>query len=221
MSSRRCRRWAATWITFTLACAGLLTQTGCMGLVANLVHATGADKVPAAYDGLKGSRVAIVTVTENGMFQDDISARILGRNVTQWLKENVKKVEVVREEKITDWRDTHGWDQIDFTDIGRGVDAEKVVGIEVANLKLRDGATLYRGRADVEVKVIDVSTGEVVYRHTLEDFTYPETAGQYTSETTESRFRKLYLGILAKRVARQFYPYDYHEDFALDSIVAR
>ena len=221
MSLRRNRRSAAIWITLTLAAAGLVTQTGCMGLVANLVHASGADKVPAAYDGLKASRVAVVTITENGMFTDDESARILGRNVSQWLNDNVKKIEIVREDKIADWRDTNGWDNIDFTEIGRGVGAEKVIGIEVANLKLRDGATLYRGRADVDVTVVDVASGDTVHRHSLEDFTYPETAGQYTSETTEKRFRKLYLGILAKRIARQFYPYDYHEDFALDSIVAR
>ncbi|MEO1525389.1 MAG: hypothetical protein AAFX06_08125 [Planctomycetota bacterium] len=220
MSSPRTRR-ISTWIALTLAVGGLLTQTGCMGLVANLVHASGADKVPAAYDGLKGARVAIVTVTENGMFTDDESARILGRNVSQWLNENVKKIEIVREEKIADWRDVHGWDRIDFAEIGKGVGAEKVVGIDVTNLKLRDGATLYRGRADVELTVIDVATGETVHQHSLEEFTYPETAGKYTSETTEKRFRKLYLGILAKRIARQFFPYDYHEDFALDSIVAR
>ncbi len=197
------------------------TQTGCLGLVSNLMHAAGADKVPAAYEGLEKSRVAIVTVTENGQFTDDISARILTRNVAQWLGTNVNKIELVREDKISNWRDTHGWDQIDFVEIGRGVDAEKVLGIEVSNLKLQDGATLYRGRADVITTVVDVESGEEVYHSELDEFTYPVSAGQYTSETTESRFRKLYLGILAKRIARQFYPFDAHEDFALDSIVAR
>jgi hypothetical protein len=61
----------------------------------------------------------------------------------------------------------------------------------------------------------------VLYTSDLEEFTYPSTGGQYANETTEAKFRRLYLGILGKRVARQFFKYDPREDFALDSIIAR
>ncbi|MCO8125482.1 hypothetical protein NHH03_27330 [Stieleria sp. TO1_6] len=204
-----------------VACLLISTQTGCLGLLSNLMHATGADKIPAAYDGLEKSRVAVVTLTENSQFSDDDAARILGRNVMQHLVTEVKKIELVREDKIANWRDTHGWDQVEFAEIGRGVDADKVLAIEVSNLQLRDGKTLYRGRADVHISVIDAKTGDQLYAHDLDEFTYPTTAGQTTTDTTESRFGKLYLGILAKRIARQFYPYDAHEDFAIDSLIAR
>ena len=39
-------------------------------------------------------------------------------------------------------------------------------------------------------------------------------------ETTEARFRKLYLGMLAKRLAQRFHPYDASEMFALDGVIA-
>ncbi|WP_182866306.1 hypothetical protein [Stieleria mannarensis] len=217
---RRSRLVASLGLT-AVVCVLLSSQTGCLGLLSNLIHASGADKTPAAYDGLEESRVAVVTLTENSQFSDDISARILGRNVMQWLAKEVDDIELVRDDKIANWRDTHGWDQIEFAEIGRGVDAEKVLAIEVTNLKLRDGATLYRGRADVHISVIDAKTGDELFSRDIDDFTYPNTAGVYTNETTEARFRKLYLGILGKRIARQFYPYDRHEDFALDSIIAR
>ena len=138
-----------------------------------------------------------------------------------WLKKEVEEIDLVRADKIANWRDTHGWDQVEFEEIGRGVDADKVLAIEVTNLKLRDGQTLYKGNADVRISVIDSKTGDELYTKHLDDFTYPTTAGVYTNEMTESKFRKLYLGILAKRIARQFFPYDAHEDFALDSIIAR
>lgn len=215
------KRSFASLVMTTVACVMLITQPGCLGLLSNLMHATGADKTPAAYKGLKDSRVAVVTLTENSQFSDDVAARILGRNVTQWLSNEVKDIDLVREDKIANWRDTHGWDQVEFAEIGRGVDADKVLAIEVSNLQLRDGATLYRGRADVRISVIDAKTGEELFTRDLDDFTYPTTAGVYTNETTEARFRKLYLGILAKRIARQFYPYDAHEDFALDGMIAR
>jgi hypothetical protein len=201
--------------------ATMLTQPGCLGLLSNLMHAAGANKVPAAFEGLEKSRVAVVTITENGQFGDDVAGRILGRNVSQWLAQEVDDIELVREDQIANWRDTHGWDVIEYAEIGRGVDADKVLAIEVTDLKLRDGATLYRGSANVHVAVIDAKTGQELFHSDIDEFTYPTTAGVYTNETTEVRFRKLYLGILAKRIARKFYAYDARDDFALDSIIAR
>ena len=214
-------RLAASVGLFGIVVLLICTQPGCLGLVSNLMHAAGADKAPAAYDGLEDSRVAVVTLTENSQYSDDVSARILGRNITQWLAKEVDDIQLVREDKVANWRDTHGWDQIEFEEIGRGVDADKVLAVEVTNLKLRDGATLYRGQADVLITVVDSKTGDTLFRTEVEDFTYPTTAGVYTNETTEDRFRKLYLGILAKRISRQFYPYDPRDDFAIDSIIAR
>lgn len=211
----------ASFCFTVVTCVILVAQTGCLGLVSNLIHAAGGDKSPAAYDGLEDSKVAVITITENSQFSDDVSARLLTANVAQWLKKEVDDIELVRSDEVANWRDTHGWDQIQFDEIGRGVDAEQVVAIEMNNLKLREGATLYRGRCDVHVAVIDAKTGEELFTTELEDFTYPKTAGVSSTEMTETRFRKLYLGILAKRVARQFFPYDARDDFALDSIIAR
>ena len=220
-TSKQASRRVACLCLMTVACILVSTQAGCLGLLSNLIHAAGGDKVPAAYKDLEESRVAVVTMTENSQFSDDIPARILSGNVMQWLNKEVDDIELVRADKIANWRDTHGWDQVEFAEIGRGVEAEKVLAIEVSNFKLRDGATLYRGHADVHVSVIDAKTGDMLFSSDLDDFTYPVTAGVYTNETTEARFQKLYLGILAKRIARQFYPFDAHEDYALDSIIAR
>ncbi|NND97475.1 MAG: hypothetical protein HKN47_09135, partial [Pirellulaceae bacterium] len=195
-------------------------QPGCLGVFANLMHAVGADQVPAEYKGLEDSSVAIVTVTNSSHYSDDTSARLLSRMVSDIVIKEVDDVSLVREDQIEQWRDLNGWDSVDFLSIGKGVKADKVLGIELTNLRLRDGATLYRGRADVSLSVIDVATGEVLYRRSLDEFTYPITAGQYTSETTESRFRKLYLSMLAKQIARSFHRWDMTDDFATDGIIA-
>ena len=104
-------------------------------------------------------------------------------------------------------------------DIGRGVKADKVLAIEMTNLRLQDGATLYRGRATVTVTVYNVKTGEVEFRKHLDEFTYPETAGQYTSETTETKFRSLYLSVLGSRIGRFFHGYDYSDTVAMDATI--
>jgi hypothetical protein len=203
------------------ACVGILgTQTGCVGLMANLVHAVGADKIPANYDGLKKSRVAIVTISDNSQYSDDLAARQLSRSVGEILLKEVDKLTLVREDEIEQWRDTNGRDNIDLLSIGQGVKADKVIGIELTNMRLREGKTLYQGRSDVSVSVIEVSHGGVVHTKQWEDFTYPVSSGQYTSETTEMKFQKLYLSILAKQIAREFYPYDMSETVALDAAIA-
>ncbi len=176
--------------------------------------------IPAEYKGLKECTVAVVTVTDSSQYSNDVASRELSRRVSEILTRKVNDVRLVREDKIEQWRDINGWDAIDFAGIGEEVEADKVLGIEVSNLTLRDGATLYRGRADVLVNVIDVATGTIEYTRRLDEYTYPTVAGQYTSETTETRFRKLYLGMLATEIGRSFHAYDMADRIALDSVIA-
>ncbi len=196
-----------------------LVQTGCLGLAANLMNVVRGHSVKAEFAGLKEKRVAVITLTDSSQYSDDASARMLSRRVAEILKREIKDIELVREDEVQQWRDSKGWDAIEFIDIGRGVKADKVVAIEMTNLKLRDGATLYRGRATVTTTVYDVATGAEEFRRHLEEFTYPETAGQYTSETTETKFRALYLSVLASRLARFFHSYDYSDTVALDATI--
>ncbi len=213
------RRFVATTWFALLGSFLLVSQAGCM-LAANLMHVVGADKIPAEYDGLEGSRVAIVTVTEMGQYSADPSAKYLSAKVGEILTREIKGVSLVREDKIFEWMDQNNADATDFLAIGTGVEAEKVLGIELVNLQLRDGATLYRGRSDVSLRMIDVASGQVVFSKELEDFTFPTTTGQYTSETTERKFRNLYLRELAEQIGRSFYPYDFSVTVARDGKLA-
>jgi hypothetical protein len=209
---------AKTYV-FALLAVGVLLLSGC-GMVSNLMHAAGVDMIPAECTTLEEMTVAIVTVTDSSQYSDDVTARELSRRVGEVLTKKVDKVILIREDKIEEWRDVNGWDKLDFLAIGKGVNADKVLGIEVSNMGLRDGATLYRGRSDVRIVVIDVENEGEEYRRSLDEYTFPSVAGQYTSETTESKFRKLYLSMLAKEIGRSFHPYDMTDRFALDSAIA-
>jgi len=206
-------------LPLSLAVLLVLTQPGCLGIAANLMNAVKGHSVEAEFAGLEDQRVAVVTITDSSQYSDDASARILSRRVADILQTEVKKIEIVREDEVQQWRDRNGWDAIEFIDIGRGVKADKVVAIEMTDLRLRDGATLYRGRATVTTTVYDIETGRAEFRRHLDEFTYPETAGQYTSETTETRFRTLYLSVLASRLSRFFHSYDYSDTVALDATI--
>ena len=45
-------------------------------------------------------------------------------------------------------------------------------------------------------------------------------AGQYTSETSEPKFRKVYLRMLAEEIGRSFHPYDFTDRIASDGRIA-
>jgi hypothetical protein len=202
-----------------LLASAALCLSGCSSL-ATVMHAVGVDQIPADYKGLRDSTVAVITITDSSQYSNDIASRELSRFVGGILTREVRGIQLVREDKIEQWRDVNGWDSLDFDTIGQEVGAEKVLGIEVANLRLREGSTLYRGRADVVINVIDAETGNVEYTRSLDEFTYPNVAGQYTSETTESKFRKLYLSMLAEEISRSFHPYDLTDRIAADSRIA-
>lgn len=197
-----------------------LLQTGCLGLASNLMHAVGMDMVPPEYEGFEEQTVAVITISDSSSYSRDQKSGELSSFVGKILAQKIKDIKVVRNDKISHWRDTNGWDSLDFAEIGEGVGADKVVGIELSNFSLRDGPTLYCGTSDVNLTVIDVATGEAVFTKSLEEYRYPTMAGQHTSETTESRFRKLYLQTLAEEIGRSFHPYDMSDRFAADSRIA-
>ncbi|QDT06601.1 hypothetical protein K227x_50120 [Rubripirellula lacrimiformis] len=218
--SRLHRRRLATSVALGCITISAIFQSGCLGLASNLMHAVGMDMIPAEYEGFEDAAVAIVTVTDGSQYSNDIASRDLSRRVGEVLTRKVKKIQLVRDDLIEQWRDTNGWDSLDFQSIGKGVNAKQVLAIELNGLRLRDGATLFQGSADVSIKVIDVETGNVVYSRSLDEYTYPSMTGQHTSETTETRFRKLYLSMLANEIGRSFHPYDLNERIALDSKIA-
>jgi hypothetical protein len=84
-------------------------------------------------------------------------------------------------------------------------------------LELRDGDTLYRGQCDVFTTVYEVSTGKPIYKTSIVNFSFPSVGGQPVTGTDEASFRRLYLSIVAERVARNFYPYNPSEDIAADA----
>jgi hypothetical protein len=202
-----------------MVAGGLAIQTGCLGFAANIMNVVRGHTVKAEFEGLEGKRVAVVTITDSSQYSDDASARILSRRVADILHSEVKDCTLVREDEVQQWRDRNGWDAIEFIDIGRGVKADKVLGIEMTGLRLRDGATLYRGRAGVTATVYDIESGSVEFRRHLEEFTYPVSAGMYTSETTELKFRNLFLSVLAAKIARYFHGYDFSDTVAQDAAI--
>ncbi len=216
-SQKRRLPFAATAVLGLL----VLSQSGCLGITANLMHMVGADMVPAQYEDLSDCRLAIVTMSQSSIYKPDDAAITLSKRVGAILTQKVDDVRLVRQNEIQQYRDRVGLEDNDYVALGNAVEAEKVLLLELDNLKLREGKSMFKGSADVTVSVIDVATGDELFRREVEEYTFPRTAGQHVTETNENRFQKLYLTMLSQEIARTFHPYDFSDTFAQDGAIAR
>jgi hypothetical protein len=199
-----------------LTLAVLIPSSGCIGISAHLLYFfKGGQKIDAEYKGLHEKRVAVVCVSENASYGPNSISSMMERSVAALLR--AQKIDVIHHEEVADWIDTNDWNQMDYRDIGRGVSADRVLAIDVGGVRLHEGMTLYKGRADVVVTVYDIEDGgKVAFRKTLPEFTFPKNGARHTTEMTENQFRQLFVTVLANHVTKYFYDYRFEDDFAND-----
>jgi len=198
----------------------LVPQTGCIGFASTLMYWIQGNKIDAKCTALENKRVAVVCVSGAGAGPRDES-EALTRQVGLLLQQNVKKIKLVRPEEVADWRDQNNWDQIDYRSIGRGVKADMVVAIDLSTFSIHDDPTLLRGRAKIKTAVYDMTDkGTCIFVDGPKEFIFPENGAQHVVEN-ETNFKRIYLQMLAKDIAKKFYAYDKMDDIATEAILAQ
>lgn len=190
-------------------------STGC-GLLVNLINAGWGQMVPAEFEGLKGHRVAVVCVSSSSSYGPRPISELIAREVTARLSQKVRDIQVVEQQDIEQWIDENDWNQVDYLEIGHGVGADRLLAIDIVTFRLHEGQTMYKGRAEVQMKVYDLADNSIVFESSPPEIQFPENAGQHTTDISESEFRKRFVSVVASRIARHFYAYDFKEDFARD-----
>jgi len=193
----------------------------CAGCAAKMLSAAmyiikGAN-VPAEYEGLKGKKVAVVCRQLVSLqYRESTVPRDLATKIGNLISQNVPKVKVIDQQKVAEWTDENSWQ--DFVQVGKALEADMVVAIELEDFKLLQGQTLLQGRASVQIKVYDIKDGgKLVFEKSPKPSVYPPSGGIPTSDKQESQFRREYLGVLAEDIACHFYEHDSHANFAIDS----
>jgi hypothetical protein len=210
-----------TWIkNRALAAAMMLavSASGCVSLISNLQHAIhGPPKVPAAFDKFPKKRVAVICMSQADLYGTGGVARSIARSVEQILSREVEEIDLVGQDALEDWMDHNDWNQLNFTQIGRGMKADYVLAIELNSpITLKEGPTLFKGRADITVTVYDIAkNGEVVLRKQSPELSWP-TNGRYG--LSESAFERLFLGKIAEHIAKQFHPYEPNAELGMDTM---
>ena len=208
-------------IPYLMAClltALMLATPGCVGALAQLIYTVKGHEVEAAYKGLNGKRVAVVCVSDASAYGPDTLtytvAQAVGIRLANGLEEDSQ---VIAPARIEEWIDQNGWNETEYVELGKGVDADRVVAIEIASYSLTEGSTIFKGRADVTVTVYDIEkNGQVPYSAPPQHFVFPKH-GRPAIQTSEREFEAFYLAQLTTMIGNHFVSHDKLESFARDA----
>ncbi|ADB18638.1 hypothetical protein Psta_3984 [Pirellula staleyi DSM 6068] len=192
------------------------TAPGC-GFMAQMMYLVQGDKVDAKFSGLENKRVAVVCLDANSLGGPGSEADALARQIGVTLGYNVPGIDLVRQAEVEDWIDNHNGDVTDYREIGRGVKADMVLGIDLGSFSIHEGQTLLKGRANVSTRVYDMKQGgKVVFESPRQEIRFPENGARHVTEG-DANFRTIFLHTLSQRIAKDFYAYDRIEDYGLDA----
>jgi hypothetical protein len=211
-------RWLLPLIGLMALSAGLATQSGCSsGALFTVMYLFKGNDVPAEFPGLKDKRVAVVCRPMVQLqYSSSNAANELAVQVGRLLKENLRRVEIVDPRQVAEWTDENTSE--DYVDIGKAVEAERVLAIDLEQFNLHQGQTLYQGKAKVILKVYDVATKQLLFQKTMPQAVFPPNAGVPTTDRQEDEFRAQFVAELANIIGCYFYPHDPGQKFARDSI---
>ena len=199
-----------------LAVATLVACSGCSTLL-TAAYILMPEDTPAEFKGLKGKHVAVICKPIVELeFSDASSARELSTMVGSQLSQNVRKSRIIDQREVARWIDENAW--VDYPTLGRSLDADIVVGIDLEQFRMHEGSTLYRGRATAHVRVYDVAEKTIVFEKRFDDFTFPGDSAVPATDQSEAQFRALFLQVLSRKIARSFHAYDSRTTFAEENL---
>lgn len=203
--------WLCGLMILAAACSG-----GCAGPLATILYLTTGNNTPAACKLLEEKKIAVVCrVPPNLEYRSGSAARDLASQVAKLLRINGKKMNVIEAKEIERFTDENNWE--DPAEIGKAVDAEMVLVIELEEMSLFEHQTLYRGKANVVLKIHDMKEKEIVWEDAPPQLLYPPNVGIPTTDRQTPQFQREFLGVIATEIAQKFCAYDSSATFAGDA----
>ena len=209
---------AKTKTTLLFSLVMIVFFSGCIGTAAQMLYVFRGNKIKAEFDGLKNKRVAIVCVSDASSYGPDALTQTISRALGGKLAMEVKKIHVIPNAQIEEWKDMNGWNEINMHQLGQGVDADAVVAVEISSYSIHEGSTMYKGRSNVTTTVYDIQNGgEVLFVHGPNYFEFPKTHARPVIGTSDAQFEAAYLSKIVENTARLFYDYERLDQFADDA----
>jgi hypothetical protein len=199
------------------AIAAMLPAMGCRNALFTAMCLIKGTDIDPDFAELKGKKVAVVCRSEATLQYGSANvARDLAKQVTLLLQERVPKVQTIDQRKVSKWTDENTWEE--YSEVGKALKADMVVGIELENFSIFEGQTLYKGKANATIRVYDCQKrGKVVFEKILPQSVYPPNSAVATQDRLEPEFRREFVAVLADQIGRYFYAHDRHADLVLDA----
>jgi len=199
-----------------LMAVAVLPAVGCQSLMFTVAYLWNGTDEPPEFEALKGKHVAVVCRPLPSLQYSNANVgRDLAGQVTLLLQQNVPKIKTVDQRKIAKWTDENRWEE--YTEVGKAMKADVVVGIELESFSVNLAQTLCQGRANATVQVYDCKTGKLLFEKPGLQSVYPPNTPVSTADMDEQIFRKKFIQVLADRIGRHFYAHDSNADVAQDS----
>jgi hypothetical protein len=147
-------------------------------------------------------------------------AVLLHKKIKDMVEYNEEKLTLIAPEKVEAFKSSHSnWPELSPIDIGNHFQVDYVIVIEANHLSLYERNSfqqLYRGKADLSVKLWDVKHPDDSPAKRDFSYSYPGEANttEVDGDTPPQEFRNRFLTYVAKRVAWLFEPHpekDLHE----------
>lgn len=216
INSRKNLAYCALVVLFPMLV--MVSSTGCIRQMAQLLYVIKGHQVPAKYPGLEDKRVAVVCVSDESAYGPDTLTYTVSKNVCVKLSQGLKKGEIISPARVESWIDEHGWDPSDVVALGQDLDAEAVLVIEIGSYSIHEGATIFKGRADLTTTVYDIEKGgQITFSYGPDEYSFPEN-GRASIQTSDRKFEAFYLARLTDHISKLFVPHDKMDSFADDAM---
>lgn len=204
--------------------AGLASLSGCDPRMAMYFLQPFEPTIPPPCPALKGKRVVLIGKLVPGATNDFIRLdRELTKQVGTALRANVKKIDLVEQERVWDWDQAHpNW--TDPGELAKAFEADMVVVLEIGSFQIQSPSSpgMYEGRSSVQIRVVEYAhpkddrgkpmtdlPKEVnsIYDDTR-DTTFPLRGPlPASSEVSPTAFKNKFLKLVATEVSWHFVPH--------------
>ena len=201
----------------------VLSTAGCRHIFSTVAYLVYGTNVDAEFDGLKNKRVAVIVRSDGPgrSIDQNRGANELAKRLGVLLDRTVSGIEVVDQQDVDNWMDNLRNDEADIQEVGKALEADMVVVIDLERFRLYDNSTsVYRGRADYHIEVYDLKgkRDKPVYDFQPDQqAVYPPSMGIPTGTLRRMEFRRIFVNVLADEIGRHFYSHDSTAHFARDS----
>lgn len=195
----------------------LIGVTGCAHALGIMAVALKGDNVDPPCMEMKGKVCVVCRPRASTSYQyGDVScelAKAVNTRISMGIKDFSKKkkresITMIPQDDVEKYCD--GMEaESDFVEIGKSVGADQVIAIDLLSFNHVAGTNVWQGHADVNVSLIDVKTGNIVYQpDSMPEYVYPRNYVVPSTEKNEWNFQREYILMLGKYIAKVFVPHD-------------